>query len=143
MAADTVRTQALHTIIFFGALIGAVLLAVQAATLRGVVTGDTGWTAGITGLAFLAAGIAVGMRLDKSRRGTKPQRADPLSERELDVLCGIAQGQTNREIAENHFRSVNTVKTQVAQIYAKLGVNGRVQAVERARELGLLPYRGA
>ncbi len=67
MAVSTVRTQALRTILFFGALIGAVLLAVQAAALRGFVAGDPGWTTGVTGLAFLVAGILVGARLHRTR----------------------------------------------------------------------------
>lgn len=141
MAVSTVRTQALRTILFFGALIGAVLLAVQAAALRGFVAGDPGWTTGVTGLAFLVAGILVGARLHRTRfdRGSDDRAPQGvLTERELEVLRGIAAGHTNREIAENHFRSINTVKTQVAQIYAKLGVGGRVQAVERARDLRLL-----
>lgn len=136
MTAAMARVQALRTILFFGALIGAVLLAVQAISLRGLASGQAGWAAGAAGLAFLVAGIVVGARLRERR--ARPTAAGPLSARELDVLRGIARGQSNREIAENHFRSVNTIKTQVAQIYSKLGVGGRVQAVERARELGLL-----
>lgn len=130
------RVQALRTILFFGTLIGAVLLAVQALSLRGLASGDAGWTAGATGLAFLVAGLLVGARLRAPR--VPPAPSGPLSDREMEVLRGIARGHSNREIAENHFRSVNTIKTQVAQIYAKLGVSGRVQAVERARELRIL-----
>ena len=63
---------------------------------------------------------------------------EPLSERELEVLGLVAQGLTNREIAERLFITVGTVKTHVHNIYGKLGVRGRTQAAARARELELL-----
>jgi LuxR family maltose regulon positive regulatory protein len=54
------------------------------------------------------------------------------------VLELLAQGLSNREIAERLFITVGTVKTHVHNIYGKLGVRGRTQAAARARELGLL-----
>jgi len=63
---------------------------------------------------------------------------EPLSERELEVLGLVAQGPSNREIAERLFITVGTVKTHVHNIYGKLGVRGRTQAAARAHELGLL-----
>ncbi len=63
---------------------------------------------------------------------------DPLSERELDVLQLIAQGDSNQEIADRLVIAVVTVKRHVTHIFEKLGVNNRVQAVARARTLGLL-----
>jgi LuxR family maltose regulon positive regulatory protein len=63
---------------------------------------------------------------------------EPLSERESEVLELLAQGLSNREIAERLFITVGTVKTHVHNIYGKLGVRGRTQAAARARELGLL-----
>ena len=64
---------------------------------------------------------------------------EPLSERELEVLQLIAEGLTNREIAERLFLSLNTIKVHSRNIYGKLGVNSRTQAVNRARDLGVLP----
>jgi DNA-binding NarL/FixJ family response regulator len=61
-----------------------------------------------------------------------------LSRRELEVLYLLAQGQTNREIAENLQVSVSTVKIHVEHILSKLGVSDRTQAAVRAIELGLL-----
>jgi LuxR family maltose regulon positive regulatory protein len=64
--------------------------------------------------------------------------AEPLSERELEVLALIAAGETNGEIAGKLFVSISTVKTHINNLYRKLGARSRTQAVARARELGLL-----
>lgn len=63
---------------------------------------------------------------------------DPLSERELEVLQLIARGDSNQEIAEGLVISLDTVKRHATHIFEKLGVHNRVQAVARARTLGLL-----
>jgi LuxR family maltose regulon positive regulatory protein len=67
------------------------------------------------------------------------EMVEPLSEREIEVLQLIAEGLTNREIASRFFLSVNTVKAHTRNIYGKLGVRSRTQAVARARGLGILP----
>ncbi len=64
---------------------------------------------------------------------------EPLSERELEVLQLVAEGLTNQEIASRLFLSLNTVKTHTRNIYGKLDVHSRTQAVARARALGVLP----
>ncbi len=64
--------------------------------------------------------------------------AEPIRERELDVLRCIAAGMSNPEIAARLHLSPNTVKTHVRNLYAKLGVERRSQALRRARELGLI-----
>jgi LuxR family maltose regulon positive regulatory protein len=66
---------------------------------------------------------------------------EPLSERELEVLELIAEGLTNPEIASRLYLSVNTVKVHTRNIYGKLGVQRRTQAITRSQELGLLPRR--
>jgi LuxR family maltose regulon positive regulatory protein len=67
------------------------------------------------------------------------QLVEPLSERELEILVLIADGLTNPEIASRLFLSVNTVKAHTRNIYSKLGVHSRTQAVARATALGILP----
>jgi predicted ATPase/DNA-binding CsgD family transcriptional regulator len=64
---------------------------------------------------------------------------EPLTERELEVLHLIATGLTNQQIADRLVVAVGTVKYYTAQIYGKLGVHSRTQAVAQARELALLP----
>jgi DNA-binding NarL/FixJ family response regulator len=66
---------------------------------------------------------------------------DALSERELEVLRLIAQGETNRGAAARLFISEATVKTHLLHIYAKLDVNDRAAAVAVAYERGLLTAR--
>jgi ATP/maltotriose-dependent transcriptional regulator MalT len=63
---------------------------------------------------------------------------EPLSDRELEVLNLVAQGLSNREIAETLYITVGTAKTHTINIYRKLDVNSRTQAVARAQELNLL-----
>jgi len=66
------------------------------------------------------------------------QLLEPLSDRELGILRLIETGDTNREIADRLYIAVSTVKTHINNLYGKLGVANRVQALARARELGLL-----
>ena len=63
---------------------------------------------------------------------------DPLSERELEILQLIAGGMSNKELANELVLTVGTVKWHLNNIYSKLGVRSRTQAVARARELGLV-----
>jgi LuxR family maltose regulon positive regulatory protein len=64
---------------------------------------------------------------------------EPLSDREIEVLQLIAKGLSNQVIATRLVLSVHTIKTHTRNIYSKLGVNNRTQAVDRARTLGILP----
>ena len=63
---------------------------------------------------------------------------EPLTERELDVLDGLARRLSNKEIAEELAISPHTIKRHTASIYGKLGVSSRRQAVSRAVEAGLV-----
>jgi ATP/maltotriose-dependent transcriptional regulator MalT len=63
---------------------------------------------------------------------------NPLSERELEVLRLLASGKTNAEVAGDLFVSVGTVKSHTGNIYRKLGARNRAEALNRARELGLI-----
>lgn len=65
----------------------------------------------------------------------------PLTRREFDVLELIAKGLTNREIGHSLFLSANTIKSHSINIYRKLDVSNRNQAVSKARILGILPTK--
>ena len=62
-----------------------------------------------------------------------------ITPRELEILHLIARGMSTREIAMALFVSENTVKTHASRLFSKLGVNRRIQAVETARALRLIP----
>src|SRR6185295_12923259 len=66
------------------------------------------------------------------------QASNPLSERELEVLRLVADGMNNREIAEQLVVAVSTVKWYINQIFRKLNVGHRADAILRGRELGLI-----
>jgi DNA-binding CsgD family transcriptional regulator len=70
---------------------------------------------------------------------TARQQTLGITARELEILTLIARGLSNREIATQLFVSENTVKTHCARTYDKLGAARRTQAVQRGKELGLLP----
>jgi LuxR family maltose regulon positive regulatory protein len=67
-----------------------------------------------------------------------PPLGDSLTNRELDILELLSQRMSNKEIAEKLFLSPKTVKAHLYNIYQKLNVGTRRQAVEKANALGLL-----
>jgi two-component system, NarL family, response regulator LiaR len=70
---------------------------------------------------------------------TARQQSLGITARELEILALVARGFSNREIATQLFVSENTVKTHCARAFDKLGAARRTQAVQRGKELGLLP----
>lgn len=92
------------------------------------------------GDAVLSSNVTKRLIRELARR---PRRADPtrfeaLTERESEVLCLMAQGSTNAEIAEQLFISEATVKTHVSHVLAKLNIRDRAQAIVLAYESGLV-----
>jgi LuxR family maltose regulon positive regulatory protein len=77
-----------------------------------------------------------------SRGAAKPETGEKhevlLSERELEVLQNLARGLSYEEIGRQLFLSLNTIQSHVKNIYRKLLVNKRVQAIEKAREMNLI-----
>lgn len=69
---------------------------------------------------------------------TSAQLIEPLTDREMEVLQRIAAGDTNQEIANKLFITIRTVKKHTSNIYGKLNVNNRTQAILYAQEIGLL-----
>jgi NarL family two-component system response regulator LiaR len=62
-----------------------------------------------------------------------------LNKRELEILCLLAQGHSNQEIASKIFVSLSTVKAHNQNLFVKLDVKRRTQAVEKAKRLALIP----
>lgn len=116
---------------------------------------------GLIALLFAALGIWLGLKLTKKeevvllkevvKEVPVPQPAKPfavneaqlkqlgITKRELEILELIAQGMSNREIAEKLFVSENTVKTHSSRLFDKLSAKRRTQAVQIAKENGLIP----
>lgn len=95
------------------------------------------------GESFLQPSIAAKVLAEFSRLGPgappEPSAlAEPLSERETEILRRVAAGESNKEIAAGLYITEGTVKNHVTNILGKLGVRDRTQAALRARELGLI-----
>jgi DNA-binding CsgD family transcriptional regulator len=97
-------------------------------------------------LGFMGLGIWVGARLFRPRAGTGEFELNRqalaslgITDREHEVLRQLAAGRSNKEIARRLNLSLNTVKTHIARLYAKLEAARRTEAVLRARELRLIP----
>lgn len=84
-------------------------------------------------LSEFGAAVAI-----QASRPSRDDLVEPLTERELEVLRLIAQGLSNREIAERLFLALSTVKGHARILFDKLQVQRRTEAVARARDLGLL-----
>ena len=94
---------------------------------------------------FIALGLWAGRRLTPRPRAAAFERNQAavrslgLSPRECEILELLASGRSNKELARALGISPNTVKTHVARVYEKLEVQKRMQAVEKARWLALIP----
>jgi DNA-binding NarL/FixJ family response regulator len=82
---------------------------------------------------------------DPEAEGVSPELkrailAQPLTPRETEVLEQLAQGKTNRQIADEFVISLGTVKNHVEHVIGKLGVSDRTQAVVRALQLGIISF---
>ena len=100
---------------------------------------------GLIAAAFTALGIWAGYRLTPKTVSPAFERNDAaikslgLTERELTMLERLAAGDANKEIARTLDISPNTVKTHIANLFQKLEVQRRTQAIQKARELRLIP----
>lgn len=99
----------------------------------------------VIGAAFAAGGVWVGWKLTARaapgpfERNTAALASLRLTGQEVRVLERLAAGQSNKEIARTLGLSPNTVKTHVANLFAKLGASRRTQAIGKARDLSLIP----
>jgi DNA-binding CsgD family transcriptional regulator len=99
----------------------------------------------VIGVCFAAGGVWVGWKLasrssgEPFARNTAAQASLGLTGQEMRVLERLAAGQSNKEIARTLGLSPNTVKTHLANLFAKLEVARRTQAIGKARDLRLIP----
>ena len=111
---------------------------------------------GLIALLFAGVGIWLGLKLTKKKEvvvfkevmvsaavpfalNDERLRELGVTPREREILELIANGMSNREIAEKLFVSENTVKTHSSRLFDKLGAKRRTQAVQLGKELGLIP----
>jgi DNA-binding CsgD family transcriptional regulator len=133
--------------IVYGALLGAGTFALAWLDYQRLARTHTGEIYDfLLALAFLALGLVIGARVlgrPAPRKGFdgNPAARETLgiSERELSVLKELAAGHSNKEIAARLHVSPNTVKTHVARLFDKLGAKRRTDAINRAREIGIVP----
>jgi DNA-binding CsgD family transcriptional regulator len=96
-------------------------------------------------LGFASLGLWAGRKLTPRpsngpfERNQAAIRSLGLTQRECEILERLASGGSNKELARALGISPNTVKTHVARVYEKLEVQKRVQAIEKARDLSLIP----
>jgi DNA-binding CsgD family transcriptional regulator len=149
------------TILLYGLLAGALITVLKLTEYRFlVIEHSLEIYGGLVAAIFSAVGIWLGLKLTKTKETVivrevpveVPVRvAEPFSvndsslarlgitPRELEILQAIAAGLSNREIAEKLFVSENTVKTHSSRLFDKLQAKRRTQAVQIAKEAGLVP----
>jgi DNA-binding CsgD family transcriptional regulator len=147
-----------RTILLYGLIGGALIAALKLAEYRFlVVEHSLEIYGGLVALLFAALGIWLGLRLTRTtervvvREVPVPHPGDGpfvvstasverlgVTPRELEILQLIAAGLSNREIAERLNVSENTVKTHSTRLFSKLNARRRTQAVQIAKEAGLV-----
>ena len=144
-------------VLLYGLIAGILIAALKWAEYRFlVIEHSLEIYGGLVAATFAALGIWLGVKLTSKQERVvtkevqvpngEPFRPDHgkrealgITPRELETLELIAQGLSNREIAEKLFVSENTVKTHSSRVFDKLGAKRRTQAVQLGKELRLIP----
>lgn len=144
-------------VLLYGLVGGALIALLQFIEFRWLIVEHSVQIYGaLVATTFAALGIWLGLRLTRHRetvvvrevlvpalagftRDESQVKALGLTPRELEILERIAEGLSNREIAERLFVSENTVKTHSSRVFDKLGARRRTQAVQRGKELRIIP----
>ena len=145
------------TVLAYGLLGGVLIAALKLVEYRFLVLEHSlEIYGGIVAATFAALGIWLGLKLTRPRttvileqvfvptpetfvRNETRATELGLTRRELEILEAMAAGYSNREIAQRLSVSENTVKTHAARVFDKLSARRRTQAVQRAKEAGLIP----
>ena len=138
-----------RTIFFYGLAMAVLIFVLKYLEYRFFIRDlSTEVYVGIIVVVFTSLGIWVGLRLTRRKvitRGTPFVFNEDLllrlgiSKREHEVLELMAHGHSNQEIADKLFVSLNTVKTHTSNLFLKLEVSRRTQAIQKAKEMGLIP----
>ncbi|CAN5231995.1 response regulator transcription factor [soil metagenome] len=145
-------------IALYGFTLGLLLILLHWAQTRYITLSyPVEWYVGFVAILFMGLGSWVALHLAKPKLETivieKPVYVNQvsfvsntaeieklaISKRELEVLELMAQGMSNNEIASHLYVSLNTVKTHCKNLFEKLAVARRTQAIEKAKRLALIP----
>ncbi|HYG03007.1 MAG TPA: LuxR C-terminal-related transcriptional regulator [Chryseosolibacter sp.] len=139
-----------RTVIIYGLLMAALIAALKVFEYKYIIRDlSLEFYLGIIAFLFTGLGIWAGIRLVRrpsaSNANVVSHEPDHLlaeklgiTKRELEVLSLMAAGLSNQEIAEKLFVSLSTVKTHSSNLFAKLNVKRRTQAIQKSKELRLL-----
>ncbi len=136
-------------VIFYGLSLAALVFLLKYLEYRLIVRDlSIEFYVGLVALFFAALGVWVGLKLTRKQivlvgpefvlNEAELQRLG-ISKREHEVLELMAAGLTNQEIADKLFVSLNTIKTHSSNLFVKLDVTRRTQAIHRGKELRLIP----
>ena len=136
-----IKLEQRHKEIFlFGLAMGILILVFQLFSYRARFYTLDEWILFGIGITCLGVGTWLGSRYvhrfkQKERKlGSAEPSSFGLSSREMEVLLLLAEGLSNQEIADRLFVSSNTIKTHLSNIFSKLHVQRRTQAIQKARE---------
>ncbi|MBL7863159.1 MAG: DNA-binding response regulator [Cyclobacteriaceae bacterium] len=141
----------IRTVIIYGLALAGIVFLLKYLEYRMVVRDlSIEFYVGIVALVFTALGIWAGLKLTRKKVITvtvgpafvlNQAALDRLgiSKREHEVLEWMARGLSNQEIADKLFVSLNTIKTHTSNLFLKLEVSRRTQAIQKAKELRLIP----
>ena len=149
-----VKRQTLIHVLIYGLCGGVLIVVLKLIEFRFlVVEHSIEIYGGLIAALFAGLGIWLGLKLTRKKQVVvlKEVSLQPftlneerlkhfgITKRELEILELIAQGMSNREIAEKLFVSENTVKTHSSRLFDKLSAKRRTQAVQIGKEMGLIP----
>lgn len=138
-----------RTVILYGLALAGLVLLLKYLEYRLIVHDlSIEFYVGLVALFFTGLGIWTGLKLTSKQvvvvspefilNDAELQRLG-ISKREHEVLELMAKGLSNQEIADKLFVSLNTIKTHSSNLFLKLEVSRRTQAIQRAKELRLIP----